>query len=90
MERTPTTIDVGDEFSSFKELQTKIDKFSEEKFSVLYKRSSRTIKTAVKQKRISDIGETLSEALVYYDVEYACVHGGKKYESRSKGKRACR
>ncbi len=82
---------VGEEFSSYAELAEKIKVYSAKKFISLYVRTSRSIKSAVGSRRIKlENWENLEHQLKYYEVEYDCIHGGKKYTSRSKGKRSCR
>ena len=82
-------MEIGDEFPSFATLEEKINQYSEEHHVLLYKRSSRTIEAAIKGRRIKPKDNNTSQ-LVYYELEYACVHGGKNYVSRSKGVRSCR
>ena len=49
--------------------------------------SSRTLKSAVRDKRISadDVKKKKSK---YYDLQYSCIRGGKNYKSRSSGTRS--
>ena len=58
-------------------------------FVELYRRDTRTIENALKRGSIRK-EQDINHSLVYYEVHYSCVHGGKKYNSRSKGKRSCR
>ena len=49
--------------------------------------SSRTLKSAVRDKRISadDVKKKKSK---YYDLQYSCIRGRKNYKSRSSGTRS--
>ena len=78
----------GELFPSMLEFERKKDVYCNENFIVLYKRDSRTIDNAKKRGSIKTT--IVNPALMYYEIHYSCVHGGKKYESRSKGQRSCR
>ena len=73
----------GDEFSSFTELKERLDEFEKANSLSLYIRDSRTIEAAKKK----GLKRTVLAPLVYYSVQFACYHGGKKFKSRSGGKR---
>ena len=75
---------VGDEFSSYSELATRILKFEESSFVQLYVRRSRTIEAASKRATKKHFNEELK----YSELDFACIHGGKDgYKSTSTGKR---
>ena len=74
---------VGLEYCSYEDLSAMIKNNENLNFVTLYKRSSRTIQAA--RKRASK--HHFSEQLVYAEVDFACVHGGRDYISKSKGKR---
>ena len=73
---------VGESFSSFQELESKV-KLYEEQYVQLWKCDSRTVQTA--QKRMT---RHLSEEIKYYELTLCCIHGGKKFKPRGEGKRA--
>ena len=74
---------VGLEFSSYEDLCCAIKTYERLHFVTLYKRSSRTIQAA--RKRAPN--RHFDDQLVYSELDFACVHGGRDYISRSKGKR---
>lgn len=73
---------LGQMFDSFESLQAQLRKYESEKYVKFWCRDSRTIQAAPKK-----INGPLCEKLKYYEVCYACVHGGKKFSSKSSGKR---
>ena len=81
---------VGKEFSSFTELEESVNSYCSEKLISIYIRTSRSIDAAVRSHRIRQPTVETSALLKYYEIEYACIHGGKNYTSRGKGKRSCR
>ena len=83
--------EVGEKFSSFQELEKKIHNYEETEHAKLWKRDSRTIQAAIKKKSISAEKVPTTEEqekLKYYEVRYACVHGGRIHKSASSGARA--
>ena len=78
---------VNDTFTSYAELQRKVEAYCKKNHADLHKRDARTLKSAVKQKKISE-ERAQKENLLYYEVKYACIHGGRKtYTPRGEGKR---
>ena len=71
------------EFSSYEDLFSAIKTYEQLHFVTLYKRSSRTIQAA--RKRAPN--RHFADQLVYSKLDCTCVHGGRDYISRSKGKR---
>ena len=76
-------LSVGLEFRSYEDLSSVIKSYERRHFVTLYKRSSRTIQAA--RKRAPN--RHFAEQWAYSEVDFACVHGGRDYVSRSKGKR---
>eukprot|EP00118_Oscarella_pearsei_P025641 m.308518 g.308518 ORF g.308518 m.308518 type:complete len:240 (+) comp44144_c0_seq1:143-862(+) len=76
-------IEEGMEFGSLDELSETIRKWEQQNYVQLYRRDSRTIEAAKKRmtKRI------FRDELGFSDIHYACVHGGRKFVSKSAGKR---
>ena len=74
---------VGDSFSSYDELMRKITQFETENYVAIWKRDSRSVEAAAKT-----LTKTINHELRYYNVTFACQHGGKKFKSRSHGERA--
>ena len=73
---------VGESFKSFEELKMKVKQYEVKNFVQFWIRDSRTVKSA--QKRLT---KKLNEKIVYYEVVFCCIHGGKKFKSKGDGKR---
>lgn len=73
---------VGKEFHSFEELDESVKKFGEQTCCKFWKREARTI-NAVANK----IKRPLKESLIYYELKYACIHGGQSFRPTVKGVR---
>ena len=73
----------GETFSTFQELEKKIEQFKRVSFVDLWIRDSRTVAAA--QKRLT---KSLKPELKYYELKLACVHGGRTFKSENKGKRS--
>ena len=83
------TFTLGDAFSSFADVKKRIDEYSRKKYVDFYVRDCRTIASALNTKRMSrSISEDKKSLLRYFEVKFACVHGGRKHKSRATGKRA--
>ena len=82
----PVEFVVGESFSSYTQLQEKIESYQKEKFVHLTHRDSRTLEKARMRapKRI----ESANSALVYYTLHFACVFGDKKHKSEGTGQRS--
>lgn len=73
----------GARFSSFVVLSKAIRSWEEANFVSLYKRSSRTIETASKRAT----KKAYNCELKYAEVDFACIHGGRKFKSTGTGLR---
>ena len=73
---------VGQTFESYSNLDEKIGQFEEQNFVKLAKSDCRKIKASAKTTE-----RQINEGLVYSDLKYSCIHGGKAYNSKSKGER---
>ena len=76
-----STISVGDTFSSYKELCAKLESFQRDNYVQLCRRHTLTIERA----RQHAPKRHFNDELVYSELKYCCVHGGRKYKSFSKG-----
>ena len=74
---------VGGRFMTYAEVEKKIHQYENENFIQFYKRDSRRIEAA--QKRAPN--KNFNKEIVYSELVYSCIHGGKKFKSESKGKR---
>ena len=72
---------LGEHFTSYDDLREKVEKFEEENFVSLWIRDSHTIEAA-KVKKI------YNPAITFYEIRYACKHGGRKFKSESTGVRS--
>ncbi|KAH9363138.1 hypothetical protein HPB48_011894 [Haemaphysalis longicornis] len=71
---------VGDKFSSFAELEEKIDRYCSANYVKVWKRDARTIQAA--KKRVGKIAAGMSDALKYQTVKFCCIQGGKKFTTQ--------
>ena len=71
----------GKEFNSIDTYEKAIVKWEKDNYVQLYKRSSRTIAVASRLVNTKKFNTTLQFA----EIDYACIHGGRKAVSLSKG-----
>ena len=73
---------VGEEYSSYQELSSAIRHWEGSNFVTLYTRSSRSVEASRKRapKR------KFNDELKFSELDYACVHGGREYKSKSTNK----
>lgn len=76
------SLSVGAEFSSFESLEAALKVAERDQNITYWKRDCRTITAAQKRRQAP-----LNPALVYANVHWCCVRGGRTYESKSKGER---
>ena len=74
---------VGDKFQSFALWEETVKKYELENHVRLWKRDARSIQAA--RKRMPN--RQLNEDLQYYDLQYCCIKGGRKYTTRTTGSR---
>ena len=77
-------ISVGDKFSSYDDLKSRITAYEEEIFVQLMQRDSKTLAPATK--RVPIKVQKANKSLKYYYIQFCCAFGGKDYKSRSSGK----
>jgi len=77
------TMEIGADFWSFAELESAILDYQQENYVRLYRRDSRTI--AASRNRASK--REYNDRIVYAEIKYACVHGGKTFFSQTTGVR---
>ena len=75
-------MDIGKKFKTFQELKAEINNYESSNFVKLYRRDSRKLESFKKRcpKRI------INKELEYANITYSCIHGGKKFKSKSTGK----
>jgi len=76
-------IEIGNKFSSYEELESKIRLYELCTNTEFYKRDSRTILSARKR----GIKREIKSELKFYQLRYSCINGGKKHNSKSSGQR---
>ena len=75
----------GQEFGSFEELCKSIQEWEKKNFVTLYTRSSRSVVAA----RRRAPNRTFLDKLMFSELDYACVHGGREYKSKATQSRPC-
>ena len=73
---------VGQKFKTFENLQLHLKNYEAKHSVQFWRRDSRTIKAAKTR-----LGRAFSEKIKYSEINYKCVHGGRRYETRGEGKR---
>ena len=73
---------IGKTFSNYDDLRKEIDNFEKVEDIELWVRDSRTVNAASKRAR----RKILNPSLVYAELTYACVFGGRKPSDRNKEK----
>ena len=81
----PVSFAIGETLSSYDDLQKKLAKFEKSHSVQLTQRDSRTLEAAAR--RVPKRVKNANAALVYYSINFSCVFGGKKYNSKGSGKR---
>ena len=80
---TGSTIEIGSAFSSLSALEEEIGRFQKNNSIQFYIRDSRKIEAAKRRAP----HRKFNENLVYSEILYCCIHGGKNFKCRSKGER---
>ena len=78
---------IGEKFTSYSDIESRINTYSKQHYVDFYKRSTRSLASAVRSKKISAETAKKNESLKYYELDVACIHGGKNFKSRGKGAR---
>ena len=76
----------GDCFLTFTALDEAINEYMKVNFVQLYKRNTRTI-NGFKKHFPSKSALSISPDLKYGEIDYHCIHGGKKFVSKIQGAR---
>ena len=72
---------LGEHCTSYDDLKEKMKKYEEENFVNVWIRDSRKIEFARVKKEYNP-------AIKFYEIRYACKHGGRKFKSESIGARS--
>jgi len=68
---------VGQEFANFNDLTSTLAEYQKQASVQYWKRDARTVISAAKR-----VTRPLKPELVYYDLRYCCIHGGKEFKKR--------
>ena len=74
---------LGEHFTSYDDLKEKMKKYEEEAFVNVWIRDSRIMEAARVKKYIDR-----NPVIKFYEIRYACKHGGRKVKSESTGVRS--
>jgi viroplasmin and RNaseH domain-containing protein len=80
------TLRVGAKYKSFTDLECALKKFQQDNYVQLYKRSSRKFGTGSKYKNM-EVAESAAGLLIYKELDYSCIDGGKHFSSISSDQR---
>ena len=69
-------------YKSFTDLECALIKFQQDNYVQLYKRISRKLGTGSKYKNMK-VAESAAGLLIYKELDYSCIHGGKNFSSIS-------
>ena len=72
---------VGDSFTSFDEIEEHLESYMKRNFVQLYKRNTRTIAGFKKHSR--KVSVDIPDVLKYGEIDFCCIHGGKKFKSKA-------
>ncbi|XP_071529158.1 uncharacterized protein [Panulirus ornatus] len=76
-------VQVGMEYSNLSELLEAISTYEHENTIKLYRRDTRSIEAA--SRRCTK--KTYNPDIKYTEIDFACIHGGRKFKTKSKGSR---
>ena len=85
MEESGVSFSLGEKFESFEAVRGKISRYKESHSVQLCRSDSRTLEAA--GKRVPLRVEKANRALVYYEINFSCVFGGRQYKRKGSGKR---
>ena len=79
--RVEVTFRVGDLFSTYEELEKKLQLYKATNYVEFWKRDARTIAAA--RPRMPD--RPMKADLQYYEIKYSCIHGGRPFKQKGSG-----
>ena len=86
MDDDGSALRVGAKYKSVTDLECAPKKFKQENYVQLYMRSSKKLGTGSKYKNM-EVAESAAGLLIYKELDYSCIHGGKQFSSISNGQR---
>lgn len=79
------SLQVGNTFDSYEEFDSELKKYCDKNYVCFYKREARTISAARRKTE-----RPINAELKYYQLKFACIKGGKAFQSMGKGQRNTR
>jgi hypothetical protein len=86
MDNDGSALRVEAKYKSFTDLECALRKFQQDNYVQLYKRISRKLGTGSKYKNM-EVAESAAGLLIYKELDYSCIHGGKIVSSIFSGQR---
>ena len=86
MDNDGSALRVGAKYKSYTDLECALKRFKQDNYIQLYKRSSRKLGTGSKYKNM-EVAESAAGLLIYKELDYSCIHGGKNFSFISNGQR---
>ena len=84
MDDDGSALRVGANYKSLTDLECALKKFQQDNYVQLYKRISRKLGTGSKYKNM-EVAESAVGLLIYKELDYSCIHGGKNFSSTCSG-----
>ena len=69
-------------FESFEAVEKNLKRFEDINYVKFWKREARTREAALKR-----VDRFINPALKYYQLKYACIHGGQKFRGKGGGQK---
>jgi hypothetical protein len=86
MDDDGSALRVGAKYKSFTDLECALKNSQQDNYGQLYKRSSRKLGAGSKYKNM-EVAESAAGLLIYKELDYSCIHGGKIFSFISNGQR---
>lgn len=81
METVKLDVFIGQVFPTFDDLEKMVIKTCKENSVQFYRRDSRKIENAVKR----NAQKIYNPDIIYSEIKYACIYGGRKFKSQGAG-----
>jgi hypothetical protein len=86
MDDDGSALRVGAKYKSFTDLECALKNSSRHNYVQIYRRISWKLGTGSKYKNM-EVAESAAGLLIYKELDYSCIHGGKNVSSISSGQR---
>ena len=88
MDDDGSALRVGAKYKSFTDLECALNKFQQDNYAQLYRRSSRKLAIGTRSKyKNMEVAESAAGLLIYKELYYSYIHGGKNVSFISSGQR---